>query len=285
MLQEGVKSRAPHGCFCYELYTKPSHSGSVIPWSSHHPKSLLCSILTSEFRRATRNGSGPLAIERGRSIISQRYMANGYPRHIIRRALHRFDHPIQQDKTKKRAYLSLPFLDENSTREIRRAASKYGLSDFLSLTFKSYTLSSLLKPRRPSLCFKSGCKFCLISSSGDNCSRKFVVYLIECRLCPATYIGETARTMRSRLHEHVSSSTSHVFQHLRNAHAEAELEHLTWRILHSGLHSFVLRRKIELTEICSRSPECPLLNVQHVTTSVTHTTVTPDEAEAKRCVK
>ena len=131
------------------------------------------------------------------------------------RAIREIDHPKQeQEKTQKRAFLSLPYLGERCTREIRRAAKKCGLSDILSLSFKSCSLSSLLKPRRPSMCLKSNCKFCFISTNGEDCNCKFLVYLIQCRLCPATYVGETARTIRSRLHEHVSSPTSHVFQEL-----------------------------------------------------------------------
>ena len=45
--------------FEYALYSKPSHCGSVIHWTSHHPRprSLLINVLKNEFRRAIRNSS------------------------------------------------------------------------------------------------------------------------------------------------------------------------------------------------------------------------------------
>ena len=103
-------------------------------------------------------------------------------------------------------------------------------------------------------------QYCLNSRNGDfNCSIKFVVYFIECRLCSATYVGETRRTMRSRLHEHLASPTSNVFRHLNQDHSRAEPGDIHWSILHAGVTRYDVRRRLEFYEIHSRKP---LLNVQ-----------------------
>jgi hypothetical protein len=245
--------------FAYQLYAKPSHSGAVIPWSSHHPRSLLVNILKNEIKRATRNGSGPQQVEEGRNFITRRYRANGYPRRAIERAIFEVDNPRPTRRKKPSNFLTLPFVGERQAGDIKKLIRRCGLTDILAVSFKSLTLSSLLRPRRPSFCLVNNCKFCLISKNGEDCHCKFVVYFIECRLCSAAYVGETKRTMRSRLREHLASPTSHVFQHLTGTHARAEPGDLTWSILHAGVTRYDVRRRLEFYEIRSRNP---LLNVQ-----------------------
>ena len=130
-----------------------------------------------------------------------------------------------------------------------------------STCVKSLPLSGILRPRRPSFCFVNNCIYCLNSKNGENCNCKYVVYFIECRQCSATYVGESMRTMRSRLREHTSSPTSQVFLHLKDEHARAEPGGLRWSILHAGVTRTDVRRRLEFYEICSRKP---LLNVQQL---------------------
>ena len=86
------------------------------------------------------------------------------------------------------------------------------------------------------------------------------MYKKLCRQCSATYVGETKRTMRSRLREHLASPTSNVFQHLTTCHnSRAEPDDLYWSILHTGVTNCDVRRRLELFEIRSRNPD---LNVQ-----------------------
>lgn len=78
-----VKLNRSEDGFTYQLYSKSTHSGAVIPWSSQHPRSLLFNILKNEVRRATKNGSRPQEIQNGRNLITIRYAANGYSRRTI----------------------------------------------------------------------------------------------------------------------------------------------------------------------------------------------------------
>ena len=98
-----------------------------------------------------------------------------------------------------------------------------------------------------------------MSENGENCACKYVVYFIQYKFCSAKYIGETGRTMRSRLREHLSSPTSLVFAHLMQQHAHAEPGDLTWSILHAGVNRCDVRRRLENREIRSRNPQ---INVQ-----------------------
>ena len=118
-----VRVTIREGILSHELYSKPSHSGATIPWCSHHSRSLLFNILKNELRRATRNGSGPAEVDRGRRLITQRYAGNGYPSRTIQRAIYEVDHPPRKDLEKKtaREFLCLPYIGEKNAREIRRS--------------------------------------------------------------------------------------------------------------------------------------------------------------------
>ena len=229
-------------------------------WCCHPMEFSSFNVLKNEIIRVTRNRSGVQEVMAGQDFISKRFESNGYPRSAIRRAIYEVDHPLQKITPKKpNVFLCLPFMGEKRAGEIRRSLKKCGLSDFLSVSFKSYTLSSVLRPRRSSFCFVNNCKFCLIAKNEEDCCSKNVVYFIECCHCSATYVGETKRTMRSRLREHVSSPTSHVFHHLTENHSSADLDDIRWSILHSGVARYDVRRRLEFYEIRSRNP---LLNVQ-----------------------
>ena len=53
----------------------------------------------------------------------------------------------------------------------------------------------------------------LAKTRGKKCLMKSVLYKIKCKHCFSFYIGETARTIGSRIKEHVRSQT--VFYHLK----------------------------------------------------------------------
>ena len=88
---------------------------------------------------------------------------------------------------------------------------------------------------------------------------KNCVYEIICSICRATYIGETQRTMKSRLKEHTSVSSSNVYRHLRETQGQAEITMVTWSVVHRGLVNWKLRQKIEAMTIAQKRP---ILNAQ-----------------------
>lgn len=243
------------------LYYKPCHSNAVIPWDSHHPRYMKINIFKNELRRAIRNGSGIAQQQEGMEGIASRYRANGYPSSVIRRATRSLQsnsvsRPERADTEK--VFISLPFMNDNAVREIRRTIQKCNLTDHVCVSFKSNTLSSLLNKKKQSSC---ECNFCRINTGKGNCFSKNVVYMIKCLLCESFYIGETSRTMRSRLREHLGVSTSNVFEHLSKKHnVNPDTHHITWSILHFHVSNYDVRRRVETSEIRSRRPA---INSQH----------------------
>ena len=109
------------------------------------------------------------------------------------------------------------------------------------------------------MCPKENCCYCT-AGGGTDCWTKECVYKINCSQCPAFYIGETKRTMRSRLREHITADSSLVFQHLKVHAPLPSTNDITWSVVHSGLGNLALRRRVELAEIESQGPD---INVQH----------------------
>ena len=254
---------AKNGSFTTTLYSKPMHSGSVIPWTSHHPRRFLLSVLRNELKRAIRNGTGPEEEERGIQLLRTRYLNYGYPPRIISKILNQVrsgPSKPRSNEPSKPVFLSLPFISERQVREVRSAIKRCGMNNNLRVCFKSRTLSSILCPRRERACTFVNCTYCFSSMRDEDCFTKFCVYFVECVHCKASYVGETSRTVRSRLREHVSCETSLVFQHLRTHTANPDLSAIAWTITHRGLRSMELRRKVEAAEIRSRRPSINVLN-------------------------
>ena len=249
--------------FTYCLFSKPCHSGCAIPWTSHHPKYVIRNILKNEIRRALRNSSDWRNEERSIEIVLNRYLGNGYPKRIILNCIKEVKRE-KKNRTKhegnSKLYLSLPFSSNQHTRQIKSVLKKTGLNEFLCVSFSSKTLPSLLRPSKSKTCVYQNCNFCKISCKGELCTTKFCVYEIKCNICLSTYVGETCRTMRSRLKEHLNVTTSLVHRHLITHATTPQHDMISWTIIHNGLLNCNVRRAIEETEIHSRKPN---INVQH----------------------
>ena len=73
---------------------------------------------------------------------------------------------------------------------------------------------------------------------------KNVVYEIKCVTYGTIYIGETGRTIGTRIKEHLTMEKQTVFKHKKRT-----ANKITWRILHSNIRNDEERRYIEASEI------------------------------------
>ena len=175
------------------------------------------------------------------------------------KCLRRAKFPQPKVARPRRTFLTLPFTSDQQARAVRSTLRKCGLHDHLTVSFVSRNLASLLKPRKLKACPKTNCIYCT-AGGGTDCWSKECVYKIKCSHCSSFYIGETKRTMRSRLREHISSDNSLVFQHLRFHSSLPSLSDIEWNIVHFGLPHWSLRRRVELSEITNQDPD---INIQH----------------------
>ena len=62
------------------------------------------------------------------------------------------------------------------------------------------------------------------------------------------YIGETRRTVGSRIKEHIRMVKQTVYSHLIN-HNKPSMQDISWEILHRNNHDIRMRKTIEALEI------------------------------------
>ena len=74
------------------------------------------------------------------------------------------------------------------------------------------------------------CKTCKCATKTRKCYIKNAIYEIQCQKCNLKYIGETSRTVKSRIMEHISDPKSAVYQHLAGCCGVA-FHGIKWTIL------------------------------------------------------
>ena len=82
--------------------------------------------------------------------------------------------------------------------------------------------------------------------------KKNVVYNIICSACGTVYIGETGRTIGSRVKEHLTMRKQTVYKHLES-HNKCKIPQITWSILHANIGNHEERKYVEALEIQKHS--------------------------------
>ena len=68
-----------------KLYSKPQHSGHIIPWNSHVPLVQKIALLSSERIRTIRNCTTRKATRESLAKHKERFLCNGYPKEIVKK--------------------------------------------------------------------------------------------------------------------------------------------------------------------------------------------------------
>ena len=183
----------------------------IIHFTSAQPIQVKLAVLHSELMRAKRAGSDQEAVERGIQKVKDIFLSNGYPSRIVKRAIFKITHMNKENNRDKgkhdsMANISLPFIDDDLSRNINRKVRSLGLPIKIAWQ-KGKSVSNILirSALNPPPC-PSGSKICHACESGlrGSCTSKNVVYEVKCMLCQgANYIGETKRQARLRFNEHL----------------------------------------------------------------------------------
>ena len=137
----------------------------------------------------------------------------------------------EQNEQEFISFIKIPFINPKQRHEIAKLYDRTGVRDKIRLIFtteKALACQFRPKPVIPSC--PVDCIACITAIKGGCCFTKFAVYLIICDVCGQQYIGETERTIRSRITEHTKATTSQVYSHML-LHGNEHLSAFKWRIL------------------------------------------------------
>ena len=211
-----------------ELFIKPNNAGIILHYRSAHPKQTKLNTVRSQFLRAARLSSDVDARKNSFGKIRDLFLKNGYPAHVLncvqrqvvrsaegregrwkrwRRAKCKRgrDRSTSHHNCRTDGVLNLRYVDETVLCKVKQVVRKFGLNMNLSWytpkTLKRELVhSSLSDPPCPS--GKKTCNTCKMLKNG-RCTEKNVVYELKCKLCGATYVGESKRPLRLRYNEHL----------------------------------------------------------------------------------
>jgi len=218
-----TKVTAKNNCFQYQLFIKPTHSNAIMPASSYVPTSRKANLVKSETRRAIKNGSDSNNGKLGVNIIKQRLAANGYSKEFIRKNTYRSESTTE--KTEPISYIKVPYQDEKQRWKINTLLQRTGLKEQIRVIYKTEQPLSrqFRKPLEQQKC-PQNCLSCRTAKKPDKCFVKNSIYKIS------VYIGQTGRTIRSRIQEHMRQSSSHVYQHMVS-HGRDNNDNFTWSVI------------------------------------------------------
>lgn len=225
--------------------------------------SMKLAIMRNEVLRSIRRSISEASKKRSLQKIRQKFLSNGYPEDLIERQIilsQKNTFPSKSDK-KCIAYIKCPYVNEVHRRKVYAKLRQLDLLGTIKVWFDYGTpLSRLMKPANEKLNCHANCDTCKMACRPKSCYLKNVIYQINCNLCSQTYIGETSRTVKSRIREHTrkSSTNSPVSNHIYRYHNQTE-PCISWKILHRPVPNAAQRKSIEAYYI-NQIPSSDLMN-------------------------
>ena len=194
-----------------KVYRKPTHTNQYLQWDSHHAIKNKYSMISTLLHRAKNICSNKKLLEEEQTYIQKALTACKYPNWAIKRMKLRLDAPKTRQNNRNiqithRGHITVPY-EEGLGETIKNIGKKYGIQAHFR---SSKTLKDeLVAPKdKDHITNKSG-----------------IIYRFKCdRLeCDEEYIGETARTFRERLKEHIKAPSpiydhSNITGHTANIH-------------------------------------------------------------------
>ena len=242
--------------FC--LFFKKTHSGCILPYSSHSPLSVKRAVVFGEIHRAVNRSSNNNNILLSLQMIFSRFLCNDYPMQFLFKCLssYIYKHFINQTDSKRfdnYFFIKTPFFDENYYHRFNQILKKLNLHEKVKFYYTSTNLQNIFNPPKETITCNAECRICKLTDS-TLCFRKYLVYCIECTICNLQYIGQTARILKHRITEHLTKSNSAIYQHHRDTHSSSDIFSIfKVSVIHSNIKDEKKRLVIESYYITSRS--------------------------------
>jgi len=179
------------------VFRKETHTNRVLSFESHHPVSAKRAVVLSLFDRVRTHFSKEdvEGQEKEKDLLFDVLRANGYPRLFVEQTLHKSElnrkrrletkNECSQEKEKEeiKSVVVIPYV-ENVSEQVKRLLAPLGIKVVCKADKWQWRICSGLKDVIP-----------MENKTG-------VVYEIDCNDCQASYIGETLRSIKTRIEEH-----------------------------------------------------------------------------------
>ena len=228
------------------LYRKPQKKLLTLNAHSHHPNPVKEHTVLNMYRTAKSVSSNTENEKHSEKMVDELLINNGYERRVLERI------KMTKPKTSKlkgngtnKSMLKLPFLSDQCTARIKRAADKHKIP-IRVVTTPGRKLKNILtssKPLDKTQCPNNNCKTCAALKLGGNCTDANVYYRMNCAMydCQAVergqYDGETYRPTHCRFSEHYNAA--------RNPTAKSYIDK-TWAKHYAKHHPGCTEPKISL---------------------------------------
>ena len=200
--------RSETGRLRTEVFRKPTHTDRYLHYRSYHHHSTKQGIIKTLTHRCQTIYRDDEARRAEQLHLNKVFKSNGYPTGFIHRATNKkIPEPRGQQPSTRICITYIKGIGE----QIRKICNREGIQ----VTFRSRrTLRTILTKVKP---------------SQPDTDIKGVVYRIPCKDCDETYIGETGRTLKTRLQEHKRDvRLGHTTTNAVAYHAHSQLHQIDW---------------------------------------------------------
>ena len=185
-------SRDDTGQLSFQVYRKPTHTEQYLSFSSHHPLQHKLGVIRTLSDRATTIVSKEVDKQDELVRVRRSLAICGYKdwawetatRNKARNNQRIPRHNIQRSK----GNVGIPYV-EGITESLQRLFRSHGVNAYVQ---PQNTLRSLLVAPK---------------DKADKLEKCGAVYQVSCKVCPSTYVGESARPLKTRLDEHTRPSS------------------------------------------------------------------------------
>ena len=140
------------------------------------------------------------------------------------------------------------FINEDLKKQTLAVLKRTGLDNIRVHYMNGSSSSRIFTPPKEKQYCPDLCDTCGSSRRTNPCLTKNCVYKIKCSHCDTVYVGETSRTIGSRIKEHIRMVKQTVYSHLIN-HNKPSMQDIPWEILHRKIHDIRTCKIIEASEI------------------------------------
>ena len=209
--------------FNFSIYRKPTHCNQYIHWYSWHPERVKRSSLFSLFLRAYRICDSPHLLPEI-NFIYNAFKNSGFPHHIIdsvhssvKSKFFRPNNSTIDEERDRPPTISLPHGKFSNTH----VSSLFKTFNCRVVNKATNTIRSQLIHNRP--------------PANEDPTQSPGVYKIPCKNCDSVYFGQTGRSFKERIKEHLSdyrhkrTKNACYFHNLKTGH---EIDFSNWKIIH-----------------------------------------------------